>query len=165
MTDPREHMRHRLTGLLLAREDMEQAAAAARAVIAWMPPDVALMRALETGMAVSYARPFVDATLPGARLSKADRPTSEGERELHDLLLWFRRKVYAHTDAESGRNASPIMPPEAGWPDGIPGVGYGSTWQPFPRERLTEVVEVCDRQAQRFLDEAMSIRTKLGLGL
>ena len=89
----------------------EQAAAAARAVIAWMPADVALMRALETGMAVSYARPFVDATLPRARLSKSDRPTSEGERELHDLLLWFRR-IYAHTDAESGRNASPVMPPE-----------------------------------------------------
>ncbi len=89
--------------LILAAEDMDQATAAAGALLTDTGDDDAWTRALETAMAVCYMRPFISGAwqLPGKYV-----PRARAENELHRRLDHFRDKVYAHSDKESGRSAS-----------------------------------------------------------
>jgi hypothetical protein len=60
-------------------------------------------RAVVTGMVVAYSRVFVsgDYTLDREEYKPADPALAN----VHELLLWWRAKVYAHTDKEGGRTA------------------------------------------------------------
>lgn len=83
--------------LLLASSDMEQAAAAARALE--NEHDGTLARALETAMAVCYMRPFTksDLAVPDEYV-----PTTGVDEAAHSHLKALRNKVYAHTDKYGG---------------------------------------------------------------
>src|SRR5688572_12411444 len=87
--------------LLLAASDMDQAAAAARALED--AEDGPLARALETAMAVCYMRAFTKSSL--GTLPKEFVPTEPGEAERHASLKRLRDQFYAHTDMASGRQA------------------------------------------------------------
>lgn len=89
--------------LMLAASDVEQANAALIALeTETFPPR---RRALETAVAVCYARAFTPSTL--VRLTEEYAPPPDDpSRELHALLCEHRNKVYAHTDKESGRTSS-----------------------------------------------------------
>ena len=90
--------------LLFAVSDRLQVAAACDALDALDDPDGAdlhLARVLETGLVVAYGRAFTEGVgnVGGTFAPLKGTP----ELELHDTLLNLRRKVYAHTDEESGR--------------------------------------------------------------
>lgn len=146
----------RLT-LLLAASDMDQASAAAQALDK-ETENVDLMRALETAIGTCYARPFTDSSMVD-RLKASKWVAAGNDRELHDFLIDWRKKVYAHTDVESGRSASGSQVTTS---DGrIVTVGYSEGWWAFPRERIAPVVDMCRRQAQNFRTEALKIEAEL----
>src|SRR6478672_2194914 len=138
----RNHVMKRQRALLLAASDMEQAAAAAQALDA-ESADVSLMRALETAIAVCYARAFTQISLH--RLNRAEyEPAEPHLAELHRALIAHRDNVYAHTDKKSKRTAALII--ETPSPVELPGrVDFvrQEGWEPLPREALPAVVELC----------------------
>src|SRR2546426_8238359 len=86
----------------LAGESMFDVIAAAEFLRdTWLPNQpagadhVRVRTALETGMFVTYARPFTQSQLH--RLAPARGLTPE-QRQLHEEILELRNSVYAHTD-------------------------------------------------------------------
>jgi hypothetical protein len=153
----RNHLIKKRRVLLLARFDMQQAAAAAKAlnVEAY---DVALIRALETAIAVSYARPFVTSSL--LRLNEAEYvPEDVQLAKLHAFVLDLRDKVYAHTDKQSGRDAEILF---ATGSEGTPEVsGLRDEWIPFPRAAIPSALALFELQGKRFVDDALDIEQRL----
>jgi hypothetical protein len=127
---PSEQNRKKLqTVLLLAGSDMDQAAAAARALQTEM--EYLLARALETAIAVCYMRPFTRSamTLPDSFV-----PTTEPDAGYHAEFKTLRDKVCAHTDKASGRSASMNVETAT---DGVVRLAYRtpgirSNGKPFP---------------------------------
>jgi hypothetical protein len=108
-------LKNRLTALLLAASDMDQAATAARA-LREESEDHNLMRALETAIVVCYARAFTQSSL--FRLSRTEyEPSDSRLADIHHTLYALRDSVYAHTDRESGRSASIRLVNEIGGTD------------------------------------------------
>jgi hypothetical protein len=140
------------TALLLAAFDMDQAAAAARALRS-EAHDVPLMHALESAIAVCYSRAFSQSTL--VRLTDGHKPIAPADVELHEFLVERRNKAYAHTDRKSGRAASVRVVGDAG------ALELKFQWLAFPRERIQPVVDLCERQKERFLSEAVAIQAQL----
>jgi len=143
--------------LLLAASDMVQAEAAARALEA-EHGNLALMRALETGIGVCYARAFTQSPLKS--LTPVYIPTAPEGAQLHAYLRDLRDKVYAHTDKESGRTSSidaPVVVDDAE----MVVLEWHEEWNAFPRGLLEPAVALFDRQRDRFLNEAMEIRQQL----
>jgi hypothetical protein len=143
------------TVLLLGASDMEQAAAAARALEA-ETEDMALMRALETAIAVCYMRAFTTSslmTIPDTYL-----PTDPADAELHEFLQIRRNKAYAHTDKESGRSASTNRWEES---DGTFTFEVREEWLPFPRDLIPALIDLCERQARSFRAGAGAIQVQL----
>lgn len=143
------------SALLLAASDMDQAAAAARALEA--ETDYNLARALETAIAVCYARAFTQSSL-----FKLNRDTYEPPdprlAELHKELFNVRDKVYAHTDKEGGRSATVLVRTS---PVELPGtVDFyrQEDWVPMPREVLPVALELFEVQRKRFHNEAGKIQ-------
>jgi hypothetical protein len=130
---------------VLAASDMNQAAAAARA-LASEENDHDLMRALETAMAVCYARPFRPPRSSGlGHLDPRKWAPDERMSWLHAELLALRNHTYAHTDEASGRDASTVDFD----PDGEAAI-WREEWNAFPREWLPDVITMCHGQAGRF---------------
>jgi hypothetical protein len=140
--------------LILAAEDMDQAAAAAGALRTDTSDDEAWRRALEAAMAVCYMRPFTSGawTLPGKYAPKA-----RAENEFHPRLNELRNKVYAHSEA-GGRTASMKTVATS---EGIATISYGSAWWAFPVEDLHAVQALCHDQRERFLTDAAAIHVEL----
>ena len=157
----REGQRNLAEALLLAAWDMEQAVAAARALES-ETKNLELMWALETAVAVCYARPFSRSERRPKRLPEEYQPTDERGRELHTVLYDLRRKTYAHTDKASGRKAELRVYDGA---DGSRVVKLSYEWLPFPREWIDPVVQLCSDQRSRFIDEATRIIDELGIPL
>jgi len=146
----------RQRALLLAASDMEQAAAAARALNA-ETNDHNLMRALETAIAVCYARAFTQTSL--FRLNRDTyEPGDSVLAELHRTLCKVRDKVYAHTDKTGGRSATVLVQTQ---PIELPGrVDFlrQEDWEPMPREALPVALVLFRVQRKRFHDEAGKIQ-------
>jgi hypothetical protein len=140
--------------LILAAEDMDQAAAAAEALRTDTSDEEPWTRALEAAMAVCYMRPFMSGawTLPGKYA-----PTTRSENELHQRLKALRNKVYAHSDA-GARTASMKTVKTS---KGIATISYGSAWWAFPDADLHAVQALCHDQRKRFLTEAAAIHVDL----
>jgi hypothetical protein len=140
--------------LLLAASDMDQAAAAARALEPGIE-DYNLARALETAIAVCYARVFMQSSL--YRLDRAKyEPADPRLARLHRMLCDLRATVYAHTDKSGGRDASII----AESPIALPGVIdflRSESWTPLPRSDIEVARELFAVQRRRFHDEAGKI--------
>jgi hypothetical protein len=73
-----------------------------------------VLRALETGMFVIYARPFVGSRLAGGPLKLAPG-LSPYLRETHEQILDFRRTAYAHTDATPVRSIIDVPEQKDEW--------------------------------------------------
>jgi hypothetical protein len=146
---------------LLAASDMEQCAAAAVALEQLYETDgenTPLIRALETGMVTCYARPFTR-TRGGARwLDETKWAPTVPRDSVHHGLIDLRNKVYAHTDAESGRTPGPPILVEL--TPGASEVTHSEGWWPFPRSWLPHVVGLCDEQTERFYREAQTLLDK-----
>ena len=140
--------------LILAAEDMDQAASAAEALRTDTSGDEVWTRALEAAMAVCYMRPFTSGawTLPGKYVPKG-RAENGLHRRLHDL----RNKVYAHSEA-GARTASMKTVATS---KGIATISYGSAWWAFPDQDLHAVQALCYDQRQRFLTDAADIHVQL----
>lgn len=160
----RNRLIKRQQALLLALVDMSHAGAALQA-LEREHEDVNLMRALETAIAVSYARPFVTSSL--LRLRQAEyRPTDPEQSELHDDLLSLRDKVYAHTDKDSGRTARIEITSATGLGNlgGLPeslAAEIHEQWIPLSRDRILGYRMLIEAQAQRFGREAAAIQMQL----
>jgi hypothetical protein len=106
-----------------------------------------------TGMVVAYARVFVtgDYTLDREEYKPADPDLVN----VHELVLWWRAKVYAHTDKEGGRTAEV-------WP-GNGGAGRAISWQrrDFPVDRLSAAIKLFQAQRERFESEAEELQREL----
>jgi hypothetical protein len=160
----RNRLIKRQQALLLALVDMAHAVAALGA-LEREHLDVNLMRALETAIAVSYARPFVTSSL--LRLRQADyRPADPEQSELHGDLLDLRDKVYAHTDRDSGRTARIEITSATGLGNlgGLPAslaAQVHEQWIPLSRAKIPGYRILIEGQAQRFGVEAAGIQMQL----
>jgi hypothetical protein len=141
--------------LLLAVDDMAEAIISARHLRETDDPH--LMQIYGTAMAVAYARPFTQTRWNQVvRLDKCEYEPDPPLAELHQTIIDFRNKVYAHTDKLSGRDYEITLQ------DGDP-----SRWQVrfhrhlFPRSRLSEALALFEFQRGRFHREAVQIAETL----
>jgi hypothetical protein len=139
--------------LALAAQDMREAAAAGRSLAAMIEDlehrgyDSHAGRALQTAIAVCYARPFAETNRLGT-LRKKWRPEDPVGRDVHEALCEMRNRVYAHTDPDGGRRVwASFDVSETGE---VEGVSVGVAWNPIRDTDLLTVIETCDRQAARF---------------
>jgi hypothetical protein len=149
----RKRLEKEIETLLHGADDMIEASVAA----SWfrgVDDNPLRARVLLTGMAIAYARIF--ARNADYKLDRATyRPTDTGLGELHDRLIWWRNKLYAHTDKASRRTAS-IRPRTA---TGSRIIEWNRV--DFPRAWLVEALAMFDVQRKRFQDEAESLRVTL----
>ncbi len=82
---------------------MAQAASAAVALQQETEGNGPLRRALETAIAVSYARPFAPGNRAGS-LRNGWEPANPRQAAFHDALIELRNQVYAHTDRTEARS-------------------------------------------------------------
>jgi hypothetical protein len=154
----------RQRALLLALLDMSHAGAALQA-LERESANVDLMRALETAIAVSYARAFTASSL--LRLGKDEyRPSDPTQAQWHDELISLRDTVYAHTDKDSGRTAQIEVTAATGIGNlgGLPMSFAGrihEQWNPIPRHATLELRFLFEAQALRFTAEAVDIEMQL----
>jgi hypothetical protein len=87
------------------------------------------------------------------------------------MLLRLRDKVYAHTDKDSGRDATMEITAATGLGGrelyGIePAFGLKATeeWLPFPREAIPDALKLFDAQRDRFRREAAEIQIAFDFG-
>jgi hypothetical protein len=155
-TAERERLAKLQGTLILAARDMEQAAAAARALQADTGDDDAFRRALETALSVCYMRPFTK----GMKLPDKYVPTEWPDADFHAGLRELRHKVYAHTDNKggSGRTASIRATGDSG---DVVHLEYREEWMPFPVEDIPAVISFFVRQQNRFLMDASAIYVDL----
>jgi hypothetical protein len=150
----RDRLTKRQIALLLAASDMEQAAAAAHALTD--EEDYRLARALETAIAVCYARAFTQSTL--YRLDRAEyEPAASHLSQLHNDLYELRNKAYAHTDEESGRLAKIVLEAPVELPGRVDFLSH-ETWGALNREVLPAALELFSTQRARFLEEAGKLK-------
>lgn len=147
---------------LLAASDMEQCAAAAVALeqlYEGYDENTPLIRALEAGMVTCYARPFTQ-TRRGVRSLDEKKWAPTVPRDgVHYGLIELRNRVYAHTDAESGRTPGPPILVEL--TPGASEVTYSEGgWWAFARSWLPHVIGLCDEQTERFYREAQTLLDK-----
>lgn len=141
--------------LLLAAFDMRQAEAAARA-LEREDEDLPLMLALEAGMVVCYVRAFTQSSL--MILPPEYAPSTSPDAELHQDLCYRRDKIYAHTDKDSGRTASIKILSGAG---DVSNLQWEQGWNAYPRELIPPVIDLFQRQHDRFIADARDIQTRL----
>jgi hypothetical protein len=138
-----------------AQADMLQAAAAAEALLR-EDTNRDLCRALETAIAVIYARPFTSSNKIGA-LGPEWAPPEPTDRSLHDQLREKRDQVYAHSDVTPLRDVIDI-----GAALGKDHPVYSETWYPVSRPMLPIFIRMAREQEKRFYDAAVERETKLG---
>jgi hypothetical protein len=152
----RKHVKRQIRRLRFAAGDMRQAEAAIRALLATTEEDdVNLMLALETSIAVCYGRPFTDNQGVG-QLARKWAPDDPGARSLHDQLLVSRKKAYAHTDEDSGRD---VIDRSELYDDGLK--GFEESWLAMDREVLAAVAANGRRQEDRFQTAASELVRRL----
>lgn len=157
-TSERNRYRKIQRALLLAASDMDQAAAAARLLNGGIE-DYNLARALETAIAVCYARVFTQSSLYRLDATKYE-PTDARLAEAHRMLLTMRNKTYAHTDKAGGRDASVIPQGPIRIP-GLVGLMRSESWTPIAPGSVPLLLDLFALQRQRFHDEAGKIEIVL----
>lgn len=136
----RNRLLNEIRRLRLAESDMNQVAAAALA-LQGERLNGDLCRALETAIAVCYARPYGGRKKVGV-LGDEWLPEDPGDRAVHDQLLIRRDQVYAHTDRTDARDIIDVF-----------GEGtFAEQWRPLAREALPRIIRLAARQQTRFRD-------------
>jgi signal transduction histidine kinase len=118
-------------------------------------------RTMETGMIVTYARPFVDSRRDGLpRLKRAVNLTAE-LRESREELLSRRNAVYAHTDETPLRRILELSDP-AKLEDWLsePRGELREEWHPPTNAMLGDVIALTTAHLGSFLDEIDALRTQ-----
>lgn len=131
--------------LLHAATDMDQVRAACD-MLEQEQEDANRARALETAIAVCYARAFTQSSLKKLRESTFAPRKGTDQRELHDTLMTLRRKVYAHTDVEGGRSVKELSVEIEG---DVATVKHVEAWHPLDRVLLDPIRQLCDDQAAK----------------
>jgi hypothetical protein len=166
--DPLERLLREIRPLRFAVSDMRQTIAAAQTLAAERE-NGDLRHALETAIAVCYARPWCHRGGLGA-LAARWLPSPGASRVIHDALLRFRHQVYAHSDGvgSDGRGIIDVWQ-FLGFVR-IPALGefthFTEQWYPIPREWLLLIIELATTQQRRFeegLVELTNEVTVLGL--
>jgi hypothetical protein len=134
-----------------AARDMELAAHAASGLIeaeAGRGSARAFQRVIETGMVVTYARPYLPSNEAG--IGKKWWPKDDAERELHDELIDLRAEYHAHATHTPQRRLEILSGffEEAGRPI------LAESWTELPVWKLELLRQIATRQAERFAAEA-----------
>jgi hypothetical protein len=152
----RDRLEKRKRALGLAAADMQQVNAATIA-LEREAYDVPLMLALETAIAVSYARSFTSSSL--LQLDRGEyRPADPSLAQLHDDLYELRNRKFAHTDKNSERDAWVLYGDP---PVDVRSVGWKWQWTPIPRSWLAPIRTLCELQSERFVQEMVAIDEQL----
>lgn len=112
----------------------------------------AFERVIETGMVVTYARPYLPGNYAGVHESHDDTtwwPEDEDGRALHSELIDLRHQYHAHADHSPQRMLQ--ISPEFGT-DERPALL--ESWSQLPVEKLQLLHDVAAAQAERFQAEA-----------
>jgi hypothetical protein len=144
------HGYDRIARFRFAATDMEIAAQAASGLIEaeeGRGSARAYRRVIETGMVVTYARPFLASNEAG--LGERWWPKDEAERAVHDELIDLRGEYHAHATHAPERRLE-VMPGfyESGRPL------LAESWIELPEAKLRLLEEMAKRQAERFKAEA-----------
>jgi hypothetical protein len=112
-------------------------------------------RVLETGMVVTYARPFLESNNAG--VGRRDRPHDADDRALHDELVDLRDRYYAHADhgpERTLRNATAMLG-QSGRPR------FVEQWEQLAPAKLRAIADLATRQAEGFEAEADGLDERL----
>jgi len=151
VTGTLEDFRRLGIALLHAASDMEQTRAACD-MLDEETEDTHRARALETAIAVCYARGFTESTLRRLSANAFAPKKGTAQRQLHDVLLQLRQKVYAHTDLESGRSIRELTLEFEG---DTAHVKHAESWHPLDRDLLDPIRELCREQGSKLRLEAV----------
>jgi len=153
----REQLVKQIRRFRLAESDMEQVGAAAVALqdAGWG----ALARALETAVAVCYARPFTR----GTNLSRTKwAPREPDARRLHFRLLDLRRKLYAHTDPDTDARRIVDFGTILRDDEAVSSRMYGEQYRELRRDLLPTIVALAREREGVFKAEADEREFQLG---
>jgi hypothetical protein len=146
----------RLRRLRLAAIDMRLAERAAEALADREGPARLFERVLETGLVVTYARPYLHSNRAG--LTENDAPTDEDGVGLHDELVTLRHQYHAHADRTNHRTLIDTT--------GYLGVNgpprFAEMASRLSELQLARLADLARRQAERFEAEAARIGVELG---
>jgi hypothetical protein len=118
-------------------------------------------RVLETGMFVTYARPFAEARRPGLPRLKRAAGLSEELRATHNEILERRNKVYAHTDETPRRRIIELSDPEERAAAVRKDVEYLEQWFPPTRDGLADVEALAVAHLERVMAEIDEVRARI----
>jgi hypothetical protein len=136
----------RKTALLLAAIDMAQTIQAAMMLAEVSAAESFAekhqrLRALETAVAITYARPLT--YTKGSYVVEQHERTPTGSAELlrmHDHLIEVRHKTYAHTDRSASLRTA-----------GMNDDGFIETWVPWIQaDDVPVIIELAEHQQRRF---------------
>jgi hypothetical protein len=118
-------------------------------------------RTLETGMVISYARPFIE-TRGGLQQLKRARGLSGELRELHEEILQRRHRVYAHTGNAEFRRILEFKDPAtvAKWLR-HPTATFSEEWQSPAPGGLLNFIALSSAHLDSFSDEIERLRPGL----
>lgn len=146
-----------LRALRLGAIDMQYAASAARALVDEDGPARMWARVLETGLVVTYARPYLASNT--RVVGRTWWPESPEDRELHQRIIEDVRSPYhAHTERTPHRtlvDTSAML-----GLDGPPTFAEG--WSQLNTAELAKLADLAERQAARLHAAADEIGAELG---
>ena len=147
----------RLRRLRLAARDMRLVAAAARALAERDGAARVFDRVLETGIVVTYARPYLASNSAG--VGGKWRPRGEADRKLHEWIVdELRHSYYAHADRTPRRT---LVDTTASL--GLEGPPtFAEAWWNLTEDELTRIADLAERQASRLEAAALEVGAELG---
>lgn len=149
-----------LRRLRLAGIDMRLAQKTARELADRTGPARLYERVLETGLVVTYARPYLESNKSGGVGRKREwRPVSAAERALHDWIIDELRHTY-HAHADRTPHRTLIDTAALLGIDGPPTLAESS--RPLSDSELEAIAELARKQAERFEAKANELGAVLG---
>jgi hypothetical protein len=141
---------------------MEETAAAA----GWLASHVVVRdvgRVFETGIVVTYARPFSDQGIGPLDRNKY-APASNDARRLHFNLIDLRNRLYAHTDETNYRWIQEGVTDVFGFSPELMGIPHGSAVEIVVElsNDLAAIAALAAAQAATFRADAAKVRTDAG---
>lgn len=148
----------KLRRLRLGAIDMRLAEGTALALLDRDGPARLFERVLETGLVVTYARPYLDSNRSGG-VGGRWRPPSGTDREFHRWVIDELRDTYhAHADRSPRRTLTDTA--EMLGVEGPP--TYAEAWWRLTDSELETLAELARKQAERFEAAALKAGRELG---
>jgi hypothetical protein len=147
------HQFDRVGRFRFAKTDMDLAAHAAEGLIDAREndgPARIFERVLETGMIVTYARPYVEGNQAG--VGARWRPDDPADVELHDEILDLRHEYHAHADHTTERFLERVDYMFDAHENRR--AFFAESWTRLRVDKLRHLADLARRQAQRFDAEA-----------